>query len=69
MQAVAISANLYKTITVCSVYIPPREELKELELNNLIEQLPRPFIITEDFNNYNEMWRYKKTTKRIKVIE
>ena len=31
MQAVNISANLHKTITVCSVYIPPNEEPKELE--------------------------------------
>ena len=37
MQAVAISAILHQTITVCSVYIPPNEEPKELELNKLIE--------------------------------
>ena len=30
MQAVAISATLNKTITVCSVYIPPIEGPKEL---------------------------------------
>ena len=45
MQAVTISATLHKTITVCSVYIPLNEEPKELELNKLIEQLPRPFLI------------------------
>ena len=56
MQVVAISATLHKTITVCSVYIPPSEELKELEQNNLIEQLPRPFIIMGDFNSHNETW-------------
>ena len=57
MQAVAISATLHKTITVCSVYIPPNEEPKELVLNNLIEKLPRPFIIMGDFNSHNEIWR------------
>ena len=55
MQAVAISATLHKTITVCSVYIAPNEEHKKLELNNLIEQLLRPFIIMEDFNSHNEI--------------
>ena len=69
MQAVAISATLHKTITVCSVYIPPNEEPKELELNNLIEQLPRPFIIMGDFNSHNEIWGSKKTDKMGKVIE
>ena len=69
MQAVAISATLHKTITVCLVSIPPNEEPKELELNNLIEHLPRPFVIMRDFNSHNEIWRSKKTDKKGKVIE
>ena len=68
MQAVAISATLHKTITVCSVYIPPNEEPKELELNNSIEQLPRPFVIMGDFISHNEIWGSKKTNKKGKVI-
>ena len=68
-QEVAISVTLHKTITVCSVYIPPNEEPKELELNNLIEQLPRPFIIMGDFNSHNDIWGSKKTDKKGKVIE
>ena len=64
MQAVAISATLHKTITVCSVYIPPNEEPNELELNNIIEQLPRPFVIMRDFNRHYEIWGSKKTDKR-----
>ena len=45
LQAAAISATHHKIITVCSIYIPPSDEIKESELNNLVEQLPRPFII------------------------
>ena len=56
MHAVAISATLHKTITVCSVYNPLNDEPKELELNNLIKQLPRPFVIMGDFNSHNEIW-------------
>ena len=55
MQAVAISATLQKTIIVCSVYIPPNEEPKESELNNLKEQLPRPIIIIGDFNSHKKI--------------
>ena len=69
VQAVAISPTLHKTIPVCSVYIPPKEEPKELELNNLIEQLLRPFVIMGDFNSHNEIWESKKTDKKGKVIE
>ena len=64
MQAVAISPLRHKTITVCSVYIHPNEEPKEFELNNLIEQLPRPFITMGDFNSHNEIWGSKKTDKK-----
>ena len=69
MQAVATSATLHKTITVCSVYIPPNEEPKELEQNKLIEQLPRLFLIMGDFNSHNEIRGSKKTDKKGKVIE
>ena len=68
LQAAAISVTIHKT-TVCSIYIPPSKEIKESELNNLIEQLPRPFIIMGDFNSHNQSWRSKKTDKKGKMIE
>ena len=37
------------------MYIPPNDEPEELELNNLIEQLPRPFIKMGDFSSHNEI--------------
>ena len=69
MQAVAISAIFHKIITVCSVNIPTNKEPKESELNNLIEQLPIPFIIMGDFNSHNEIWGSQKSDKKGKVIE
>ena len=69
MQSVTISAALHKIIIVCSVYIPPNEEPKELEPNNLIDQLPRPFIIMRDFNSHNKVWRkLENRQKRAKSI-
>ena len=38
-------------------------------LNNLTEQLPRPFIKIGDFNSHNEIWWRKKTDKKGKIIE
>ena len=63
MLVVAISATLHKRITICSVYILPNEEPNELEPNNLIERLPRPFVIMGDFNSHKEIWGSKKTDK------
>ena len=69
MQVATMSATLHKTVTVCSSYILPSKELKESGLNNLIEQLPRPFIIMGIFNSQNEIWGSKKTDKKGKIIE
>ena len=49
LQAIAVSATLHKTITICSLYILPHNPINENELNNLIEQLPKPFILMGDF--------------------
>ena len=50
LQAVAVRITLDKTITLCSVYIPPNSALGLAQLKNLAYQLPTPFIIMGDFN-------------------
>ena len=64
LQAIAVSATLHKTVTICSLYIPLHDPINENELNNLIEQLPKPFILMGDFNSYNIIWGSKTTNKR-----
>ena len=54
---------------MCTIYILQCKEITETELNNLIEQLPRPFILMGDFNSHNEIWGSKKTDKKSKIIE
>ena len=44
LQAVAISATLHKTTAICSIYIPPQDPINKEQLNNLINQLPKPYI-------------------------
>ncbi|KAJ8037613.1 hypothetical protein HOLleu_18472 [Holothuria leucospilota] len=56
LQAVAIRATLHRTITVCSVYIPPRYSLKRDDLEVLVNQLPTPFLLLGDFNAHSDMW-------------
>ena len=45
LQATAISVTLDRGITICSVYIPPSFSLKSKHLDNLLQQLPSPYIL------------------------
>ena len=69
LQAVAIRATLHRTVTVCSVYIPPRYNLKRNDLEMLIKQLPTPFLLLGDFNAHSDMWGCNNTNQVGGLIE
>ena len=56
LQATAVRISLNKTITVCSLYLPPRESIDTAALDDLISQLPKPFLLVGDFNAHNTLW-------------
>ena len=56
MQAVAVKASLHKTITVCNVHIPPHFNVAQNDLDNLVNQLPAPFLFIGDFNAHSDLW-------------
>ena len=56
IQAVAIKAKLHKAVNICSIYIPPTDDIDKNELKKLIDQLPRPFILLGDFYSHNTLW-------------
>ena len=69
IQAVAIEATLHKTIDICSVYTSPNDNINESELKELVDQLPKPFILLGDFNGHNTLWSCKDTNKKGKTLE
>ena len=69
LQAVAVRVTLHKTITVCSVYLPPNIPIQHDDLNNLIKQLPEPFILLGDLNGHNPLWGSSDKNPRGKCIE
>ena len=69
LQAVAVKLSLFKTITLCSLYIPPSQHLSITDLENLVNQLPKPFIILGDFNSHNHLWGSTHQDHRGKRLE
>ena len=56
LQPTAVSVTLDREITICSVYIPPSFSLNSQHLDNLLQQLPSPYILLGDFNGHNILW-------------
>ncbi|OOZ11790.1 hypothetical protein BOW27_11975 [Solemya velum gill symbiont] len=48
--------TLHKVITICSVYLPPKQQLQLSDLDTLVSQLPSPQLSLGDFNGANQRW-------------
>ena len=70
-QAIAVSVKLHKRITICSIYIPPgvAGNFSERELEDLLKQLPKPYLLLGDVNAHNTLWYDKLICGRGKKIE
>ena len=69
LQAIAVQGSLSKTLTICSIYIPPSQNLLDQELDALVQQLPKPFILLGDFNSHNPLWGSTSTNDKGKKLE
>ena len=68
LQAIAIQARLHKQVTICNVYINPKQNITLKDLENLTKQLPKPFIITGDFNSHHTLWYGREPNARGKIL-
>ena len=66
LQATAVKISLHKTITCCSLYLPPGTPV---DLENLFDQLPRPYILLGYFNAHNTMWGSDNWGARERMLE
>ena len=69
LQTVAVSITLHRVITLCSIYIPPSSRLSAKDLDDLVPQLPSPFILLGDFNGHNILWGSKDINDKGRIIE
>ena len=56
IEAVAARVWFGRYYTVCSIYLSPSLTVQEADLLNLINQLPRPFLILGDVNARHPRW-------------
>lgn len=68
-QAVAVRLYYPLEFTVCSIYLPPHEDVSETELADLLGQLPAPLLIGGDLNARNSAWRSDRTDRKGQTIE
>ena len=64
-----MSVTLHRTISICSIYIPPRAKIKQKDLDEIINQLPSPYLLLGDFNGHNVIWGSDNVNERGRTIE
>ena len=69
LQAVVVNVTLSKSITICSLYLPPHSKFSKQDLENLINQLPRPYLLLGDFNSHSKLWGCLDTNDKGEIIE
>jgi len=68
LQACAIKLILEKTYTICSLYLPFINVDKQ-DIDNLLNQLPEPFLLLGDMNAKSPLWGCNVTDDRGRIFE
>ncbi|GFO14855.1 RNA-directed DNA polymerase from mobile element jockey [Plakobranchus ocellatus] len=69
LHAAAATISLEKTLTVCSLYLPPNSRVSKLSLAELFEQLPKPFLVLGNFNTHSPAWGHSRPDGRGRMLE
>ncbi len=67
-QAVAVSVTLQYTFTICSVYISSSTAVRTADLEILYQDLPKPCLISSDFNAHSYLWGNIRDDTRVNTI-
>ncbi|KAE9528780.1 hypothetical protein AGLY_012355 [Aphis glycines] len=69
LEVIAISLHTKNPLCICNIYLPDSSNLLLNDLNNIIRQLPKPFLFLGDFNSRNPIWGSNYTDARRKIVE
>jgi len=68
-EVIATLVKFHKPLSICNIYIPDSKSFTKQHLKNIINQLPKPFILLGDFNSRNTSWGCTHTDHRGQIIE
>ena len=63
LQVVAVQLNVPMKVTICNIYLPPKNTFSHSSIENIIDQLPQPFILCGDINSHHSFWDTKIDSK------
>ncbi|GFY10546.1 putative RNA-directed DNA polymerase from transposon X-element [Trichonephila clavipes] len=69
LQAVAVRIHILSLVTVCCVYLSPNDVVPQVDLNQLVSQLPAPFLLLGDFNRHSPLWGHDDTNSCGRQVE
>lgn len=69
LQAVAVKMFYPLEFTLVSLYLPPDQQIQRADLDDLLQQLTTPFLVTTDCNAHNVMWGSRQNNSRGKILE
>ncbi|MEL7521450.1 MAG: endonuclease/exonuclease/phosphatase family protein, partial [Cyanobacteria bacterium J06553_1] len=64
LQAVAVQIHLERRVTIVSLYLPPNNPVARGDLEMLVRQLPRPFLLLGDLNGRHLLWGDNQSNPR-----
>lgn len=56
LEVIAVSIQLKTPLCICNIHLPNSTNLLLNDLNDIIKQLPKPFLFLGDFNSRNLIW-------------
>ncbi|KAE9523888.1 hypothetical protein AGLY_015776 [Aphis glycines] len=56
LEVVAVNVLIKNPITICNLYLPNSHDFEQSDIQNIINQLPSPFILLGDFNSHSPVW-------------
>ena len=65
---IATVKKQHRTISICSIYIHNRAKI-EKDLDEVVNQLPTPYLLLGDFNGHNVIWGSDDVNERGRIIE
>lgn len=69
LEVIAVQITLESKIAICNIFIPNQTSFNTSDIDSVINQLPKPYILLGDFNSHSEYWGSDTTDTRGKSME